>query len=160
MRLVFGWSGSSAWISTTEEAARGKGLGFRAALTPSSVRSNYCQHGVLPKGWSSPCPFAGMNIYTVSCIGLKIILEMLRFHLDMLPDPASSATWESCACATQARGLVATELHPKCHHGGESGCPWEGQTGAQHIAGLSASASPPPGPAHSPGTEPWLSSTR
>ena len=101
-----------------------------------------------------------LNVYAGSCIGLKIIREMLSFHLDLLPDPASSATLESCACATQARGLVATELHPMCHRGGESGCLREGQTGAQHIAGLPTSASPPPSPARGPGTEPWLSGTR
>lgn len=100
-----------------------------------------------------------MNVYAVSCIDLKVILEMLSFHLDVFPDPASSATQESCACATQAHGLVATELHPTCHHGGESRCLWEGQTGVQHITGPPTSAYPPPSPAHSPGTEPWLSST-
>lgn len=104
-----------------------------------------------------PGPFAGTTVYAVSCIGLKIILKMLRFHL--LPEPASSAIQESHACDTRACGLVATGLHPTRHHEAESGCPWEGQNGAQHFAGLPAPASPPPGSACSPGTKPWLSIT-
>lgn len=68
----------------------------------------------------------------MSCIRLKIILEMLAFHLDPLPDPDSSAMWESRACTTQACGLVATELCPTFQPGSESDRPWEGQTGAAH----------------------------
>lgn len=105
-------------------------LQSRSDLRP--VPSHHHQHGTLPRGQSSPCPFAGLNASAVSCFRLKLVLEMLRFHLNLLPDPASSATWKSGACTAQARGLVATVLHPMCHRGRESGCLREGQTGAQH----------------------------